>query len=381
MHSCRYFMALFSSAFLHIVPAGNASADEVFTENVIVDARLCVGGECVDGEAFAGIELKIKDSRPILRFEDTSTGAFAGDDWQFLINEGFSGGLDSFTIGNASRFREPFVIEGNARTHTLYLDAGGRVGIGTSMPTEELEIVSAATPTIALTQSGGSNTQIWEIGGDPERFFVRDATGTSGFIRYPFEIEPDAPSRSLYIQEDGDIGLGLSSPRAPLHVRRFAGAAIDMLRLENNEGVVLRMMDTAANGQEWTVQSNNGLFRISSPAVPGPELRLDDNGNLTITGQITTSGSCGAGCDRVFDQDYPLPSIENHAAQMWAQKHLPAIGPTTEEGPFNLTDKVGGLINELEHAHIYIARQQAEIVALRQDMIRLETLVKEMRAQ
>ena len=82
---------------------------------------------------------------------------------------------------------------------------------------------------------------------------------------------------------------------------------------------------------------------------------LDSSGNLTILGSIfTAGGTCGGGCDYVFNPEYDLPSIEEHAASMWELGHLPAVGPTQEGAPFNLSDKTGRMLNELEKAHIYI---------------------------
>ncbi len=87
------------------------------------------------------------------------------------------------------------------------------------------------------------------------------------------------------------------------------------------------------------------------------EFLMAPGGDVTLTGTLTTGGpTCGGGCDRVFEADYDLPSIEEHADQMWANKHLPAIGPTEPSKPVNLTDQYGNLLNELEKAHIYIAQ-------------------------
>lgn len=61
------------------------------------------------------------------------------------------------------------------------------------------------------------------------------------------------------------------------------------------------------------------------------------------------------------DDDYDLPSIDQHADQMWKNRHLPAVGPTPENGPFNLSEKVGGMLNELEKAHIYIEQLHARL--------------------
>ena len=112
-----------------------------------------------------------------------------------------------------------------------------------------------------------------------------------------------------------------------------------------------------------------------------PEFILDAGGNITIQGEITTTGSCSIGCDAVFDADYDLPSIEDHAEQMFAKKHLPVVGPT-QSGPINLTNKMTGMLNELEKAHIYIAQindekkqLQARLTVNEERLARLEALV------
>ncbi|MEZ5716061.1 MAG: hypothetical protein R3D85_13365 [Paracoccaceae bacterium] len=43
---------------------------------------------------------------------------------------------------------------------------------------------------------------------------------------------------------------------------------------------------------------------------------------------------------------------------MQALGYLPNVGPTLENTPINVTDKLGRMLNELEHAHLYIAQQQ-----------------------
>jgi DNA repair exonuclease SbcCD ATPase subunit len=45
---------------------------------------------------------------------------------------------------------------------------------------------------------------------------------------------------------------------------------------------------------------------------------------------------------------------------MWEQSHLPAVGPTSPSESLNVSDKIGGLINELEKAHVYIERLNEE---------------------
>lgn len=99
----------------------------------------------------------------------------------------------------------------------------------------------------------------------------------------------------------------------------------------------------------------------------GEEFILDANGNVTITGSITTSGgTCGCGCDAVFTDEYDLPSISEHTEAMYALGYLPNVGPTLENTAINVSDKLGRMLNELEHAHIYIAELHDRINKLEQ---------------
>ena len=100
----------------------------------------------------------------------------------------------------------------------------------------------------------------------------------------------------------------------------------------------------------------NFSYQETGGALTVP-MRMTSSGNVIVLGTLTTSGTtCGTGCDLVFTEGYKLPTIEEHAAQMWENSYLPNVGPTVENEPFNITEKTGGMLNELEKAHIYIAQ-------------------------
>jgi hypothetical protein len=89
-------------------------------------------------------------------------------------------------------------------------------------------------------------------------------------------------------------------------------------------------------------------------------MKLNADGDMQIDGTLTTAGSCSVGCDAVFEADYPLPSIEDHLAETLALGHLPNVGPTRHGEPWDMTDKMGRVLNELEHAHLYIGQLHAQ---------------------
>ena len=106
---------------------------------------------------------------------------------------------------------------------------------------------------------------------------------------------------------------------------------------------------------------------------------LNIDGNLTISGTLTTAGSCSVGCDQVFKSGYEIPSIEEHASFMRENSYLEAVGPTPENGAMNISEKMGGMLNELEKAHIYIEQlnealkvKSAELESVKKRLASLE---------
>lgn len=225
--------------------------------------------------------------------------------------------------------------------------------------------------------------------GSVNRFSIDDVTS----FTTPFTLLAGAPDHSLFVDSDGEVGLGTAVPDSPLHVWRTDGTAkltVEeiastaqgriLLDLINHGAVRFQLTDTS-QGQTWRLANGGSLFRIVDTSdLHVVEFALNKDGDLTIGGEIFTRGTCRFGCDRVFEDDYDLESIEEHAELMWANSHLPGVGPTPESGQVNLSQKTLGILNELEKAHIYIdqlhqtlqevqaamARQTAELEALEQ---------------
>ena len=369
--------------------------DFVINDDLIVDGSACIGFDCVNGESFSFDTIRLKENNLRIKFDDTSVASsFPRNDWQLTANDSANGGASKFSIDDISGNRTPFTVEANARSHSLYVDDGGRIGSRTSTPSTEIHTIDGDTPTLRLQQDGSSGfaPQTWDVAGNETNFFIRDVTNGSTL---PFRIRPGAPTSALFVDVDGDVGLGTASPDASLHVRRTDDSArilveeasavraqrAAMILLRTDGGPGFTFEDTGT-GNAWNFTMDlNGQFR-ANPASTGNAFIFNPNGNLSIDGTLTTGGSCSIGCDRVFQPGYELPSIEEHAADMWEKSHLPAVGPTIEGQPLNITRKTEGILNELEKAHIYIERlnnklkdKDAQLTDLSGRLVRLEQLL------
>ncbi len=170
---------------------------------------------------------------------------------------------------------------------------------------------------------------------------------------------------------NGDVGIGTASPTGNLDID--SGTADTTLLLSNTSAQWelkskastgrLNFKNITAGGVPFKLGPNsvNGLLSVGTAAADLVEVR----GDLDVTGTLVTGGpTCGGGCDAVFGADYDLPSIEEHAAQMFANSYLPEIGPTVPHAPVNLSEQYGNMLNELEKAHIYIAQLEARVTGL-----------------
>ena len=348
--------------------ADPASADIVHADDVIINggtANLCVGFDCADGEASGSDVIRLKDQALRLHFQDTSNPAVGpSNDWRIIINE-FAGlgGAEYFAIEDSTANRRVFRVDAGAPANAIRVLSDGNVGLGTATPAANLHIRDGSFPGIILDQdgSGGASfpAQKWNIRGDHNGFTIIDET--AGIA--PFSIVPGAPNGTLGVAASGRVGIGTgSSSDAPLEVvatPTTIGFGNAVIKLANPAGPVAFQLNPNDDATFWNfaaVASNN-QFNISRSGTGNTEMSLTSAGNMTIFGTLTTGGpTCGGGCDRVFDDDYDLPSIADHAEQMWKNRYLPAIGPTLQGQPVNLSEQYGNMLNELEKAHIYIAQ-------------------------
>jgi len=266
--------------------------DQVIPDDLIVDGSGCFGTDCVNGESFGFSTIRLKENNLRIEFDDTSTtSSFPSNDWQITINDSANGGANKFSIDDITGGRTPFTIEASAPSHSLYVDDGGRLGLGTSTPVTEIHVKDGDSPTLRLEQDGSSGftPQTWDLAGNETNFFVRDATNGS---RLPLRIRPSAPSNSIFVDTDGDVGLGTSSPDAAFEVERNSNAALEMFRVKSVGNNFSRFI---ATGESSAIQmrlvgelaTNRRILGEDNSAGSRSQLNLGD-GFIEFYGQTAS---------------------------------------------------------------------------------------------
>jgi hypothetical protein len=392
------FKLLAASAILAVSAASASHADIVQNDDVIITFSLCVGNDCVNGESFGFDTMRLKENNLRIHFQDTSNSAsFPTNDWRIVANDSTNGGANYLAIEDSDAATQPFRVDAGAGNNALIVEAGGFVGFGLDNPAVDLHVRQGNSPTLRLEQDGSSGftPQTWDLAGNEANFFIRDVTNSS---QLPFRIQPGSSNGdAIYITSAGRTVLGgtstVSGANDRLTIRqpgteRFFGVSIvegsaaggDNWRLvadANSDAFFFGVQGSACG--EMRIQKDGGVdlcgdLQVGVGAATGGNLGVlndltvgtDGTGNVTVNGTLTTAtgNSCAGGCDRVFDPDYDLPTIEEHAEYMFANRHLQHVGPTDETGHINVTNHIGGMLNHLETAHIYIAQLNDRITQL-----------------
>lgn len=116
----------------------SAQADQVIPDDLIVQSSLCAGADCAVNESFSFDTILVKTSNPLIRFEDTSTGSFPGNDWSMGITQPVEGEPTRFTITDESGGTSVLILEGAS-------GGGVALGAGSSLETGAISVGAAGS--------------------------------------------------------------------------------------------------------------------------------------------------------------------------------------------------------------------------------------------
>ena len=179
-------------------------------------------------------------------------------------------------------------------------------------------------------------------------------------------IGTSTPTEKLHLS-DGNFLIKQASSDAIL---KFAAGTNQWNITQNATTGRLVFFYSGAGGGATTGSfkfDKQGVENLLRVGVAGPTI-VDINGNLQVTGNITAANVPQP--DYVFDSKYKLESIEDHSDFMWKNRHLPSL-PSAGRGnvgPVNVLSHQMGMLEELEKAHIYIDQLNTSIASLRDEL-------------
>ena len=265
----------------------------------------------------------------------------------------------------------PDNIPNNAddRDDDFIINSTGRLGIGTTDPPQKLTIRNGAIELQYRGNSPGNNVGIG-ISQCGKMLFYRNQVSNN-------EI-------AMVIEDQrGQVGIGTTVPLAQLHVQGESmwltngteeGQTVKIIFADTNDYIYHKDQDRPATIEYMGFVINDyELITLNSATLSGGSVgsvgigTSNPRGKLDVNGTIYQRGG-ELHADYVFEPDYELESIDEHAQYMWQSKHLKGVPKAELDENGQQVLEIGahrrGILEELEKAHVYIQQLNGQIKAL-----------------
>ncbi len=276
------------------------------------------------------------------------------------------------------------------------LYVSGNIGVGTSSPTEKLEVNGNIKFTSFSNNLAWANTGV-SLGEDFGFHVVGDAShpvqirSASLLVGYQQSSAIDRGTGNLFVS--GNVGIGTASPSVKLEIAGNGGETTNLKvagRIESGNGIYLSENNSQLIGKYST--STIGVYNL------GWRMFIDDSGNvgigvdnpdekLTVKGKIHTQevkvdleGSVAP--DYVFEEDYDLRSLDEIRSYVQTNGHLPEIpsaAQMTEEG-INLKEMNLLLLKKVEELTLYLLHQDTLLRAQEERFEKLELEIEALKS-
>jgi hypothetical protein len=249
--------------------------------------------------------------------------------------------------------------------------------------------LQSTTPNIFFTDT---NSIDWAIEINPvsigsDRFYVRDLSAPS----IPFALSGGAPDYSIFVKNDGNVGMGTATPAAALHVVKSTGALATLARFSNNLGIQVLYDRTDAGANDWQTSNFSSAFEISIPGSSPAQFSLASNGNLAISGTLNQGSSRDLKTDIAsLDPAEVLSQVTSLPVSAWSYKTeigVRHVSPMAED--FHRTfgmgaddkhlapgDQAGIALLAIQGLNQVVREKDKEIAELKSRMEALERLVQ-----
>jgi hypothetical protein len=223
-----------------------------------------------------------------------------------------SGGLQFKGAGTAG-VTQAVSFNGSAPVNSLVIDSTGKVGLGTSSPTKELEVSTSSGATISIRSSTAGSiaspkemrlsfTGVTSNGVTPtEKAFIysvdQQFDTSSSFLGFGTNLSGTGLAERMRITAEGRVGIGTTTVSSPLHVKANSTEGIriespdftgiyGLLTSRRSSGAPL---DIAAIHSVGSLAPEISFSRSTNGSTFTESARIDSSGRLLVGTSTSTT--------------------------------------------------------------------------------------------
>jgi hypothetical protein len=186
-------------------------------------------------------------------------------------------------IGNYTSSSDNEIVFNVTGFERMKIDSSGRLGVGTSSPATDLHIASSGAPTVTLSGGSTSFKPVITFGDSSERSSIQGgyAAGGGGYLLFRTDTTGGTSLNRLYIGNDGNVGIGTTSPNHILTLNTDSGACFAETAAAGytaGTNSVYYGQDTAGEGYFWNRGNNDLLLGTNNTE----RARIDSSGRLLV---------------------------------------------------------------------------------------------------
>ncbi len=245
----------------------------------------------------------------------------------------------------------------------------GNVGIGLSNPSTPLDVEGTVKANYLSVDAQNATTEGGEI-------YLAGAASNPAWnldvYMGRFRLHSNGVEK-FAVNSAGQVGIGTWDPKDLLHL--YSTSNNCYLRFGRTDASPFRVGIDGADQNKFVIKVDGmSIFNID----PASKLITMGTNNISpsvkVIGDLCVVPSADQGCDYVFEPDYDLKNLDQVAAFIKANKHLPDVASAREmqeKKDINLVEMNFTLLKKVEELTLYLIQQKQEIDKLRQEFSRI----------